>query len=206
MRTTIKLIIGLMLCVMLAAGCLQRDALVKEQYLIQAETPKAQGELVDEAIVTVIPFSISPMFQSNGFVYRVGPSKYTTDFYNEYVIAPSQMMSGQTHNWLIASGFKVVPATSHAEPEYLVEGNIRQLYADLRDKADPQAVLEIFFTVIKPERKENELVFAKTYAETVKMKEVTPGYYVEAMEECLSEVLGDLTKDLKATRIEILNP
>ena len=144
--TTMGLII-----VLLYSGCASRKAIVKDTFLLVAQRPGESIQADSETVLAVQPFSIAPAFGGKGLVYRTGENQYESDYYNEYFVSPAAMMTDQTRHWLSASGVftQVLLPTSSVEPSHILEGNIKQIAADVRDKANPQAVLEISFFLLE---------------------------------------------------------
>ena len=155
-----------LLIILSSAGCMQRKTFVKDTFLLNAQRGDVSVQAASETILAVQPFSIAPAFQGKGLVYRTGENQYESDFYNEYFVSPAAMMTEQTRNWLAESGAfaQVLPPISSKEPTHILEGHIKQIAADVRDKANPQAVLEISFFLLEQHKRERTIRFQKTYS------------------------------------------
>ncbi len=198
-RKMIVPVMGLMV-VLLYSGCASRKAIVKDTFLLDVQRPGEPVQAMSEAILAIQPFSIAPAFQGKGLVYRTGKNRYESDFYNEYFVSPTAMMTDQTRNWLADSGVfsQVLSSTSSVEPTGMLEGNIKQIVADVRDKANPQAVLEISFFLLGQHKRERTIQFNKTYSATRKLESKTAPACIAALNQCLAEILENLEKDLQA--------
>ena len=192
----------LILAGILLSGCVHREAIVKNYYLIQAPRPeKASPETSFEAVVSVEPFAIGPGYQSKGLVYQLGSNQFDTDYYNEYFISPSQMITDQTETWIRDSALftRVVPPTSIVESTLLLEGDIRRLCYDIQDDEKMQASLAITFYLISKEgRRPSAIEFARTYQVSHAIARKDQQMAVDAMAVCLTEILEQLEQDLAA--------
>ena len=196
-HTKTLMVIGLLI-VLFSPGCAGRKAIVKDTFLLDAQRGGAAVQAASETILAVQPFSIAPAFQGKGLVYRTGDNQYESDFYNEYFVSPSAMMTDQTRNWLAESGAfaQVLSPISSVEPTHILEGHIKQVAADVRDKANPQAVLEISFYLLQQHKRERAIRFQKTYSAMQPLESRTAPACVVALNQCLTEILGNLEKDL----------
>ena len=197
------MIMGLLI-VLLCTGCARRTAIVKDTFLLDAQRGSVSTQVVSEAILAVQLFSIAPAFQEKGLVYRTDDNQSESDFYNEYFVSPAAMMTEQTRNWLAESGAfaQVLSPISSAEPTHILEGHIKQIAADVRDKANPQAVLEISFFLLEQHKRERTIRFQKTYSAAHPLESRTAPACVAALNRCLTEILETLEKDLASNLSE----
>ncbi len=200
-------IMGLMM-VLLYSGCASRKAIVKDTFLLDTQRSGKSVQATSEVILAVQPFSIAPAFGGKGMVYRTGENRYESDFYNEYFVSPAAMMTDQTRNWLADSGVfaQVLLPTSSVKPTQILEGHIKQIAADLRDKANPQAILEISFFLIEQQKRERTIQFQKTYSVTQPLESRTAPAGIAALNQCLTEILENLEKDLAANVSRVSSP
>ncbi len=183
----------------LGTGCMSRNAIVKDYYLVQTSRPGTPAQASSEIVLKVLPFSIGAGYQSKGFVYYLGDQRYDSDFYNEYFVPPTQMLAEQTQNWLADSGMfaRVVPSSSLIEPTHILEGDIRRFYYDVQDDDNLQAVLDVtFYLIAKEGRRASKIEFTKNYHVTRPFDEQIQQQAVNAMNPCLTEVLTELEKDV----------
>jgi cholesterol transport system auxiliary component len=197
------LIIGLLI-VLLGSGCASRKAIVKDTFLLNAQRDGASVQATSETVLAVQPFSIAPAFQGKGLVYHTDENKYESDYYNEYFVSPASMMTNQTRNWLSESGVfaEVLLPISSVGPTHVLEGHIKQIAADVHNKANPKAVLELSFFLLEQEKHDRTILFQKTYVATQPLENKTASACIAALNQCLSEILGNLEKDLASNLSE----
>ena len=195
--TIILMRIGLLFA-LLFSGCINQKAVLRDTFLLDAPRPGVSGQPASETILAVQLFSIGPAYQSKGLVYRTGENKYKSDFYNEYFISPASMLTEQARNWLSASGVfaQVLSPASSVAPTHILEGHVRQIGADLRDDSKPRATLEISFFLLKQQKRNRTIQLNKTYSVTRPLADETAAACIDALNQCLSEILGNLEKDL----------
>ena len=181
------------------SGCGSRQAYNKKYYIFntirQGESIKAEKD----GILEVRHFTIDSAFNGKGFVYRTGEFEYESDFYNEFLVSPSAMITEKARTWLSESGlFKIVlDPGSQVDPTHIIEGNIIELYGDFRDKSSPTAVMEmrIFLLKVNP-GKDPSFVYGKTYKSSTGVDSKSPEGLVNTLGRCLEEILTNLEKDL----------
>ena len=203
-RQTKRLIAMGLLIAVICSGCAQREAILKDTFLLDAQRGGQSLKASPKTVLAVRPFSIAPAFQGKGLVYRTDEDQYESDFYNEYFVSPSAMMTDQTRDWLSESGVfaEVLLPVSSVEPTHILEGHIKQIVADDRDKGNPQAVLELSFFLLEKHNHNRTIRFQKTYSATQSLEGKTASACIVAMNQCLSEILGDLEKDLASNLSE----
>lgn len=169
----------------------------QKNFVLEVSRNRPQQKSSKEVVLYVESFNINASFGKRSFVYRKSQSEYETDFYNRFLINPEDMITEKTRRWLSESGlFKLVlEPGSYLVASHILEGNIISLYGDFRDKSSPKAIMEIRFFLVKPSNK--SVVFEKTYRAAFKSNNRTAESLVGAFENCLTNILIDLEKDLK---------
>jgi ABC-type uncharacterized transport system auxiliary subunit len=144
---------------------------------------------------------IAKPFDSANFVYKVGESRFTTDYYNGFVAEPDQLLTGELVNWLAASGEfgSVVQEGSTADYQLALESNVTALYADYTNNRSPQAVMELKVFVIEDAPSAAKVIFQKTYRETEPLSDNTPDKLVRGWDEAYRRILTHLLADLRAS-------
>lgn len=200
MKPTLKIqFVCMILAAIGAAGCMpSRKPIVKDTFLISPERPGSPAETASTKSLVIQPFSIAPAYQKIGIVSRTGETRFDSDFYNEYFVAPSRMITNQTRNWLSESGLfaHVLSHYSSVEPVCLLEGHISQLYRDMRQPDQPKAVLEITFFLVQQLQQNDSVRLQKTYSVAKPVDGLTMLDYSAAQSAGLAEILAQLEKDL----------
>jgi cholesterol transport system auxiliary component len=182
----------------LLTGC-GRMSYSKRTYILDATRQPEPGEAESHATLDVRRFTIDSAYAGKGFVYRRGEHEYESDFYNQFLISPAVMVSEKTRHWLCRSGIcgRVLVPGSRIESTHTLEANITALYADVRDKSSPLAVMELRAFLIANNPAVESVLLGKTYRASCPLQSNTPEAFVEALDKCLAEILTNLEKDLK---------
>lgn len=181
------------------SGCGSRQAYDKKYYVLSATRQVQPSGAQMDLILEVRRFTIDSAFAGKGLVYRTGQFEYESDFYSEFLVSPSAMITEKTRNWLSGSGLfeRVLDIASQIDPTHTLEANITALYGDLRDKSSPQAKMEIRFFLLKVQAAEEPVpVFGQTYTSSVGIESEGPEGLVEALDRCLANIMSDLERDL----------
>ncbi|MHC4693862.1 MAG: ABC-type transport auxiliary lipoprotein family protein [Planctomycetota bacterium] len=197
MNSKVIYLCNLIIVSMILSGCGSRAALNQRNFILEASRNRPQQKTGKNIVLSVQNFHADMTFSNKNLVYRKGPSEYETDFYNQFLISPSDMITEKTRSWLSESGlFKLVlEPGSYADATHSLEGNILALYGDFRDKSSPKATMKIRFFMLK--LSEKSVVFAKTYEVESKVSDRTAESLIEAFEDCLTNILSDLEEDLQ---------
>ena len=193
MNSKVTTLCSLMILSMLLPGC----AYNRRNFVLETSRDRPQQEISKDVILDVQSFNVDTAFSNRSLVYRKNQSEYETDFYNQFLIRPEDMITEKTRSWLSESGLfeLVLEPGSHIDASHVLEGNIITLYGDFRDKSSPKATMKIRFFLIKLSGK--SVVFAKTYETTSESNKRTAESLVEAFDNCLTNILSDLEEDLR---------
>jgi cholesterol transport system auxiliary component len=182
----------------LCAGCVGRQSYAKHQFILEATRRAPPARQPQDVILAVRDFTIDPVYEGRGLVYRKDESEAESDFYNEFVIAPHTLVSDQTRHWLSRSGLfrTVVEPGSLVEPTHVLEGNVLALYGDFRTPNLPWAVMQIRIFLIGGTRAQPGVVFTRDYQASHQAQAPTAGALVAAFDRCLEQILYALEEDL----------
>ncbi len=197
MNNKVITLCSLVIVLMLLSGCGSRTAFNQRDFLLEVSRDRPQQKTSKDVILNVQNFSIDVAFSTKSFVYRKGQSEYETDFYNQFLIKPDDMITEKTRSWLSESGLfeLVLEPGSYVEATHMLEGNIIALYGDFRDGSSPKASMKIRVFLVK--LSDRSIVFTNTYEAVSEFKDRTSESLIEALSVCLTDILSDLEKDLQ---------
>jgi cholesterol transport system auxiliary component len=154
-------------------------------------------------VLRVKPFRVSALYEDKGFVYRDGELNYISDFYNEFLVSPGPMLTGEVVKWLNASKvFKTVLDTpSQVLPEYVLEGAVTSLYGDFRDLKNPKAVMEIQFFLIAADLPKAGVVAQGQFRKELAITSPTASALVKGWNDALVGILIDFENMLTAQKL-----
>ena len=181
------------------SGCGSRQAYNKKYFLLSATRQTQPTAAQTDLLLDVRRFTIDSAFAGKGLVYRTGQFEYESDFYSEFLVSPAAMITEKTRNWLSGSGLfkRVLDIASQIDSTHTLQANITALYGDLRDKASPQAKMELRVFLLKAQAAEEPAaVFGQTYEFSVGIESEGPEGLIEALDRCLANILSSLERDL----------
>ena len=181
------------------SGCGSRQAYNKKYYIFNAIRQEESFKAKEDGILEVRHFTIDSAFNGKGLVYRTGEFEYETDFYNEFLVSPSAMITEKARTWLSESGLfkRVLDPGSQIDPTHIIEGNITELYGDFRDKSSPMAAMKIrVFLLEIISGIEPVIVIGKTYKSSIALESRSAEDLVGAFDRCLAEILAKVERDL----------
>jgi len=184
---------------MMLSGCGQRESYDKQQFVLSALREGEGATRGTDHTLEVRRFTVDSAFKGKGLVYRIGDYEYETDFYSEFLISPSDMVTEKTRSWLSQAKLfqRVLDIGSQVDPTHVIEGNVAALYGDFRDKSSPQATMEIWMFLLHVKSgQEPVLVLGQRYQSSVGIKSEGPEGLMEALNRCLVQILSDWEKDL----------
>lgn len=172
----------------------------KRYFILNANRPdKAVGaSQASDAILEVRRFMVDRAFDSKNLVYRKGEYEYESDFYNEFLVSPAEMMTEKTRLWLSNSGLftRVSGLSGSVTPTHILEGNVVALYGDYTDQSSPLAVMEINVFLMDDTAEQNRIVLGKTYSASIGVDSPGPEGLIEAFDRGLETILSQLEDDL----------
>jgi len=197
MNNKILALLNLIIISMFFSGCGSRAALNQNNFLLDVSRDMPQQKTSKDIVLDVKQFSIDRAFSTKNFVYRKNKSEYETDFYNQFLISPDDMITEKTRSWLSQSGlFKwVLEPGSYTDATHMLEGNITALYGDFSEELLPNAKMGIRFFILKLSDK--SVVFGKTYEAESKIESTTAEALISSFDKCLINILSNLEHDLQ---------
>ena len=185
---------------MLSACAPTRPALETQAFLLEPPAPATVATRVDAPIVRIARFSIAPQFDTRSIVYRRDEWRYDSDFYNEYLASPKQMLAERCAQWLRARGnLRIAIPGNGDRAAYVLNAAVNEFYIDLR--AQPTAVLDIHFTLADA-TSAAALLLDKDYHANIIADSASAANSVEAMSQALGQILTELDGDLAALTLD----
>jgi cholesterol transport system auxiliary component len=192
--------VGFCALLCLVSGCIKLKSSYPEKryFLIDISRQEDVSPRVTDEVLKVVTFSVSPQYEGKDFVYRKGDVVYESDFYNEFLISPSDMFTEQVRQWVARSGLfsQVADLSSYNEPTFFLGGVVTALYGDFRDISEPKAIMEIDFLLTRDVSAKGEVAFQKRYQREIPLDGASPQALVKGWNEALRQILTDFEKDL----------
>jgi len=184
------------------AGCASRTSLNSQQQSFLLETtPGTQRQPLPIAgILKIRHCRAATPFDGQYFLYRTQAGQYQQDFYKLFLTPPNEQITELLRAWLEQSGaFRgVLPASSTASPDYVLEPLLSAIYSDFSEPTQPQTVLKMHVVFLKADKNEqsSRVVMEKTYENIEPMQNNTGQDVIKNYNLSLEKVLAQLQSDL----------
>jgi ABC-type uncharacterized transport system auxiliary subunit len=186
----------------LGACSLSRQSLVKRTFLLEpAPPPMASVQKLASLRVGLV--NVAAPYRGKAFVYRADELKFEADYYSEFFVAPTAMLSEATARALAAANVfrRTIPPGAAEAGDYVLDGFASELYGDARDAAKPAAVVAITFYLSPANAMTPNVIWSREYRQRAPVAEATPEALARAWNSALSTILADLARDLAAAEL-----
>ena len=192
---------GLLPALLVMSSCvnLAKSNPERQYYALDVTRQAESGLPVAGAVLEVRRLLVSPAFQGQELVYRTEDTRYESDFYNQWFVSPSAMLTQQVQNWLINAHLfeNVVTTSSYMQATHRLEGTVTALYGDYRQKDRRKAVVGIHMVLIEDNPTRTAIVFQRDYNQNVEVTDTSPDGLTQAWNQGLEQVFIALEQDLR---------
>lgn len=201
MRTLLRGLGAMALIALCAACTLTKPTPPKSTWLVDAPRPAAAAHPAPlPGVLLVDTASVAEAFAGKPMVYRFEAHRYESDYYNEFFVAPRDMVGQRVLEWLQAAHLfeTVAPLPgSRARHARRLQVFVNELYADVRDRARPAAVLSIQFYLLAEDDSGRPLRHGAQLRNVAAMRDDSAQAYAEALSRALTAVLEELERQLR---------
>ncbi len=186
----------------LAACSFTRPAPVKGTYLLEPAAPapvaRMQAGTLRIGVVTV-----GAPFRGRSFIVRESESKYESDFYHEFLVAPAANIAEVTARALTAGRVfgSVIPNGVAADADWVLDAFVGALYADARDSAKPAAVTQVTYYLSRGSGGSAVPVWWRAYERRESLGSSSAPAFVAAQNAALSSIMAELAQDLSKAQL-----
>jgi len=186
----------------LCAACvgIEKSYPDKRYFVLEASANPSLANPAGNETLEVSNIRISPRYADRSFVYRTSEAGYESDFYNQFLVSPSSLITEEVRKALTGSQiFKyVISPTNQLQPSYVLEGTVNALYGDFRNTNSPRAVLEMEFFLTSEIPGNPGILMQRRYAKSLPLTGRTTEALIKGWNQALEEILTSLVADLKA--------
>ena len=195
----LAVIVAIAIASALTACTLSRPAVAKRTFLLEPALPP-MASVQKLASVRVGLVNVSAPYRGKAFVYRQGEIKFEADFYNEFFVAPTAMLSETTARALAAANVfrRVIPPGATDAGDFVLDGFASEFYGDMREAGKPAAVVAITYYLLPANSTVPTVIWSREYQQRVPVTEPTPDGFARAWNTALAAILADLARDLAA--------
>ena len=187
-------------------GC-SRQATELNTFMLEIKDAHAISEVTNQYVLRIGKINASSPFKYKYLVYRTGDMEFETDYYNQFLVRPEDMVVDHVYACFSKRGiFKdVIRRDSLFDAEYELETHIVSLYGDFSEETSFKAVMELEFTFVDIRGEKAKVVFEKTYRSEVPFDSRDARELVKSYGQCLEDILGQVQRDIVKLDLEHVN-
>ena len=199
---TLAVIAAIVMASALAACSLSRPIAPKRTFLLEPSAPP-MASVQKLTSVRIGLVSVAAPYRGKAFVYRLDEIKFEADYYDEFFVAPTAMLSEATARALAAANVfrRTIPPGATDAGDYVLDGFASELHGDLRDAAKPVASVAITFYLSPANSLVPTVLWSREYRQRIPVTEATADAFARALNAGLSAILADLARDLAAAEL-----
>jgi cholesterol transport system auxiliary component len=198
----LAVIAAIAIALVLSACSLSRPTAPKHTFLLEP-SPPPMASVQKLVSVRVGVVSVAAPYRGKAFVYRRDEIKFDADYYNEFFVAPTAMLSEATARALASANVfrRTIPPGATDAGDYVLDGFASEFYGDLRDAAKPVAAVAITYYLSPANSIVSAVIWSREYRQRIAVTEPTPDAFARALNAGLSAILAELARDLASSEL-----
>jgi len=181
-------------------SCLNTQSIYPEKryYLLEITQRDPDNNQFKNGTLRIAKIRMSPPYTGKGFIYKKSNITYETDFYNEFLISPDDMIAELIRKWMATSGLfeRVTCSPGHFKENYILEGAVTKMHGDYSNSDHPMAVLCMQFFLIKDNGLNYQLIFQKNYAKHERIDKHNTQSLVQGWNKALTKIMIDFQSEM----------
>jgi ABC-type uncharacterized transport system auxiliary subunit len=183
-------------------GCGSRTSLNSQQesFLLEASVNPQRVPAPVDGILKIRYCRAAAPFDGQYFLYRTQTGQYQQDYYKLFLTPPNEQMGELLGAWLEQSGaFRgVLPASSSAESDYVLEPTLGAIYSDFSEPTQPKTVFKMRIVLLKMNktRQVSEVVMENMYDKIEPLQNNTSREIIKNYSLSLEQFLTQLQSDI----------
>ena len=155
-------------------------------------------EASSSKLMVIRPVKVTAPYNGLELIYKIGPSRFTADYYSDWIAEPSALLTADLSQWLDHSGpLLVAPTGSLARADWILDCDVTRLQVDKTGGGQPRAVIVAHMFLVHQTASEMELVADVEYQEQSLASADKPAAYAEAFGKAYRQILIKFSSDLE---------
>ncbi len=200
---------SLLLCVCGCADLLKQPYPAKDYFGIepgvsdgkrhQPSTEPFGNETSGDTLLVIRTVRVTAPYNGVAFIYKLGPSRYTADYYSNWIAEPSALLTADLAQWFDHGGpLLVVPTGSSARANWILDFDVTRLVVDKTGGGQPRAVISAHMFLIHQTGSDLKVVSDVMYQEQSPASSDRPEACAEAFGKAYRQILIKLSPDLES--------
>jgi uncharacterized lipoprotein YmbA len=191
----------------------------RRYFVLELPRENAPDNAAGRGVLQLAAVRVSPRYADRNFVYRRSDTRFESDYYNQFLVSPSALLTEEIRRALERAGiFRYVVASTHPlTPTHVLDSSANVLYGDFRDIQAARAVIEIEFFLSREAPAQppslapagsgqnvdpaSGVILHRRYQAVVPVDARTPEALVQGWNKALESIVTSLIADLKATKL-----
>lgn len=189
---------GLLAALFLVSGCVKvwRESIDIKTYMIEARRSEPARATPLGQMLWIDAVNVLPPSNVRNLVLRESDVEFSTSYYAELLMSPSENFRNELFGWLSTSGlFEEVSIVGRAGASHSLHATVMEFYADLPGN---QVALRIKATLFDETIRGDRVLFSKDYVQVAAYPENRAEELVRAYNKALAALLSDLEQDMAA--------
>ena len=183
-------------CVVLVSGCVKlwQDNLDIKTYMVEVhrDTPAIDQALGEKLWIDTV--SVLPPSNVRNLILRKNDVEYSTSYYTELLMSPSENFRNAFFTWFAASGvFEYVSIVERIGMSHRLVVTVVEFHGDTGAQ---KAVLKIKATLFDEKEKGMNILFSNDYSQEVQLADTTAEELIRAYNKALHQILSDCEGDV----------
>jgi uncharacterized lipoprotein YmbA len=195
-KVLLKLMLSLLLTTVLS-GCISSKYIEPKKYMFDLQTEpvkKHHKKYVCSVLLESVTY-VEP-FNQLDFLYRINSDRYLEDYYHTFLVAPAIQLDTQFRDYLKANGHFNLNITRVAGAKNRVKMKLVELYADYRDRNNPQAVVTLNFVLTKLVNGKAVVIMDKELRSAISLNQKTSECLLAGWNVGINDIFYKVTKIL----------
>ena len=187
-KSWLQLMLSVLLCLMLV-GCISSKYVERKQYLFDVPKNLAKKIATSYKCSVFVDHAVAePPFDQLDFLYRIKSGQYLVDYYNGFLASPTEQLDAILEAYLNTNG----------EFKNKLQIKLTELYADYRDRNNPQAVIALNFLLTKVVDDKTVVLLDKILRSSIAIKEKNTDNLLRAWNIGIQDILKQMVQMLNS--------
>jgi ABC-type uncharacterized transport system auxiliary subunit len=197
----------ILLCLFCGCMTVQQDHLDVRTYTLNVAMPVADGASQEMMRLKVRKLKTTAPYDRKQFVYLMQKQIFETDYYNRWDRSLHHMLTDVILDWFNASGRvkEVLGPKSWKPYDYVLNGQVKQFYADFSEVSAYKVVIEIHFT-LQSNFVFLEEIFSKSFTANIPIEEKRVGAILQGFNQGLEQILRELEREVTDPDLRNIKP
>lgn len=183
-------------CVVLTSGCVKlwKESTDIKTYMVQVERAGSPRKVARPGLLWIDEVTVLPPYNTRNLVVRQNDVEFSTTYYSELLLSPSDNFRNNIFAWFSASGlFDDVSMTRRSGMTFRLAATVSIFLGDMEAG---QAMLRIKVELIDEKAKGTRVVLSKDYEKQTAVAEYSADELIRAFDKALLQVLTECEEDV----------